>query len=158
MNAVFEKKRQAARTDESVQAWINHAFDLFHKGSVADAAKFGLKALKVQPRHFDVLHLMGVIAQQQHDPIQAIRWFKKALAVNSNHAAAYLNLGNAHHEIKQYPEALAQFDQALKLEPQFYKAHHNKSLVLREMGLHAQALSSIKKSLEITGIRCGRFT
>ena len=110
MTVVFDKKKQAAGSFKSAEDWINQSFDLFQKGAISDAAQLALKALKVQPQHFDALHLMGVIAQQQKNPIEAIQWFKKAISVHAQHAAVFLNMGNAYHELGQHSEALTHFE------------------------------------------------
>ena len=54
---------------------------------------------------------------------------KHLLNINDSNYEAWLNLGNALKELKQYDQALASYDKAISLKPDYADAYWNKSLV-----------------------------
>ncbi len=67
--------------------------------------------LGMQPRHFDALHLLGVVAYQAGNPLQAVELIGKAIEINPNSSAAYNNeRGNVLQSLKRLDEALDSFD------------------------------------------------
>jgi tetratricopeptide (TPR) repeat protein len=54
-----------------------------------------------------------------------IAHFQKALEIYSNYPEAHYNLGNALLQKGQLDEAIAQFQEVLRLKPDFYPAQDN---------------------------------
>ena len=52
------------------------------KGMLAEAREIYVGILKTQPKHFDALHLLGVIAHQTKNNQRAIELIGKAIKVN----------------------------------------------------------------------------
>ena len=97
------------------------------------------EVLKLQPAHFDALHLMGVLVYQAQDPAAAVEWMDKALAVNARHAPAHNNRGAALKDLGQWDAALASYDKAIALKADYAEAWNNRAVVLRELGQHQAA-------------------
>src|SRR3990170_1641779 len=62
------------------------------------------------PRHFDAIHLLGVIALQTGRLDEARRLILEALALNPRSAPAFNNLGNFYLRLDNLAEALASFE------------------------------------------------
>ncbi len=88
------------------QALFNEGLALHQKGRLAQAKAIYEKLLKTQPKHFDALHLLGVIATQTKNHLLAVQLIDKAIAVNPNIATAYCNRGDALQALKRFDEAL----------------------------------------------------
>jgi tetratricopeptide (TPR) repeat protein len=58
------------------------------------------------PRHFDALHLLGVLATRQDRPEEALVYLRRAEAERSGHPLLWVNLGNALLAAKQYEAAI----------------------------------------------------
>ena len=71
----------------------------------------------MQPRHFDALHLLGVVAYQAGNPLQAVELIGKAIEINPNSSAAYNNRGNVLQSLERLHEALDSFDHTSELKP-----------------------------------------
>lgn len=75
---------------------------------------------------------------QQHYPT-ALSSFDQAFATKSDFIAAYTNRATTRHELKDFPQAQATYNQALKLEPGSYanyfsRAHAQEAQHHREPG------------------------
>ena len=68
----------------AAQAKFNEGLALHQKGQLAQAQALYLQVLKTHSKHFDALHLMGVIAAQTNKPLQAIELIGRATAINPN--------------------------------------------------------------------------
>ncbi|MFZ2542293.1 MAG: tetratricopeptide repeat protein [Gallionella sp.] len=68
---------------------------------------------------------LGVVCHGQRDFEAAIAHSRQALASKPDSAVSYYNIGNAQKEQGKHDEAIASFDQALKLDPAFADAHSN---------------------------------
>lgn len=72
---------------------------------------------------------LGVVCYGLRDFEAAITYGRQALAIKSaretERAVSYYNIGNAQKEQGKHDEAIASFEQALKLDPAFAEAHSN---------------------------------
>jgi predicted O-linked N-acetylglucosamine transferase (SPINDLY family) len=96
---------------------IEEAVALHQQGRLAEAKVLYEAILKGNPRHFDALHLLGVVAYQTQNPQLAVDLIGRAIEINPNIAEAHSNRGNALLDLKQYEAALASYDKALRIKP-----------------------------------------
>jgi tetratricopeptide (TPR) repeat protein len=128
---------------------LRRANALHAAGQLHAARALYQEILRLRPRHFDALHLLGVLAAQDNDPQQAVRLIEKAIQVEPNNAAAHCNKGTALQAINQWEAALAAYDRAIALRPDYAMAHCNRGGVLRELKQFAGALASCDRSIAI---------
>ena len=133
----------------AAQAKFMDGLALHQKGRLAQAQALYQAALKMQPKHFDALHMMGVIAYQTNDSLQAIELIDRAIAINQNDAAAYSNRGNALRELKRHEEAVESYQRALKLKPDYADALYNLGSALRNLQRQQEALENYNRALGI---------
>ena len=138
-------KSSAAR----VQTIFSGALALHQKGQLAQAKAGYQQILKIQPEHFDSLHLLGVIAKQTNNPQQAVELIDKAIEINPNVAATYSNRGNALKELKQLDAAVASYDKAIALNPNYVEAHTNRGIALQELNQPGAAIASYDKAIAL---------
>jgi tetratricopeptide (TPR) repeat protein len=122
----------------------------FHQAGQLDAARsLYREILRLRPRHFDALHLLGVLAAQSNQPKQALRLLERALQVEPNSAAAHCNKGTALQATGQWGAALASYERAISLKPDHAIAHCNRAAVLKELGRRDEALLGYERALEL---------
>ena len=63
----------------------------------------------------------------------------------AGYAEAYSNRGNALRDLNDLAEALANYDKAIALKPDFAQAHNNRGAALQEYNRPAEALASYKR-------------
>ena len=119
--------------DEALQKGVEA-----HKaGQLQEADRYYTAILKVQPKHPDANHNMGVLAVGVGKVKEALPFFKTALEVNSNIAQFWLSHIDALIKLDQIEEAKAVFNEAQtqgfhgdgfdKLNEQLGSAASNKS-------------------------------
>ena len=130
-------------------ATFNEALVFHQKGMLKEAKAIYEQILKIQPRHFDALHLLGAIATQTQNHGLAVELIDKALAVNPNQPTAYNNRGGALKSLKRYDEALASYDHAIKLKAFYPEAYYNRGNVLQELQRFDEAIASYSQAIKL---------
>src|SRR5262245_48982990 len=133
----------------ALQAKLNQGIALHRQGKLADAERCYGEILQRQPKHFDALHLLGVIARQTRRTERGIELIKRAIGLNPNVAQAHNNLGNALRDLRRPAEALASYDKAIALEPDLAVAHSNRGAVLMDLKCLTEALASYDKAIAL---------
>jgi tetratricopeptide (TPR) repeat protein/GR25 family glycosyltransferase involved in LPS biosynthesis/ADP-heptose:LPS heptosyltransferase len=113
-----------------------------------EAERLYLDILKVEPDHFDVTHLLGVVRHQQGRDAEAVELTGAAIKKNPRSAPALLNHGAALSALKRHEEALASYDAALRLEANWAEALRNRGNALFELKRFDEALTAFDKALE----------
>ncbi|MHC4184300.1 MAG: tetratricopeptide repeat protein [Planctomycetota bacterium] len=73
---------------------------------------------------------------------------EQAIMGNPEAAAAYINRGTAHALMKNYQEALEDFNRAIHLNPQITAVYYNRGLVYTHMGDYQRAITDFSTVLE----------
>ena len=126
---------------------LQHALSLQNQGQLAEAEKLYNKVLKINPNHFDALHLLGLLTYQRGDSAQALDLIAAALKINPNYADALLNYGSVLSALNRHPEALACYDRVLAINPYFPGALNNRGNALAELKRHEEALACFDRAL-----------
>jgi predicted O-linked N-acetylglucosamine transferase (SPINDLY family) len=128
---------------------IQQALALVHQGRLQQAAAVCRQILVLQPRDFNALQLLGLIALQQGDYAGAAQGLGDAIAVNAGNAAAYSNLAVAQLGLRRPLDALASCGRALAIDARVPEAHSNRGKALSDLERHEEALASYDQSLAL---------
>jgi protein O-GlcNAc transferase len=79
------------------------------------------KASELRQLPGGALHLLGVIALQTRQTERGVELIQKAIGLNSNVAEAHNSLGTALKDLKRLVEALASYDKAIALKPDYQR-------------------------------------
>jgi protein O-GlcNAc transferase len=131
----------------ALMALFGQAVALHQAGRLLEAEPLYRRVLEAQPRHFDSLHLLGVIHYQQRQYREAVRLIDAALAINPAVAAAHNNRGNALKDLGETAQALASLDRAIALKPDYAEAFYNRANLLRELDRFDEAVVSYDQAL-----------
>ena len=132
-----------------VQAIFQQALTLHQQNQFEQAQILYEEILKVHPNHFDVLHLLGVVALQTKKAQKAVALIGKAIKINPHNPAFYNNQGLALKELNQIEAALASYDKAIALKPDFAQAYNNRGIALKDLKLLDAALASYDQAIAI---------
>ena len=136
-------------TEPLAASLLQQAVELHQQGRFQPAQALYRQVLELNPRQFDALHLLGVIARQQGDAAGAVALISQAIAVDDAQANAHCNLGVALLDLGRADDALASHDHALALNPSYALAWSNRGNALRKLGRLDEALDSYQRALQI---------
>jgi tetratricopeptide (TPR) repeat protein len=150
MNAPFKNRhppKGGAKAAAAVQVHLDQGFALHQQGKLAQAQAQYRQVLQLQPRHFDALHLLGLVATQQKDPAEAVKLITQALAIHPHFAAAHTNLGCALNDLLQHQAAIASYERAIQLKPESPNAWFNRGIALNDLRQYLAAIDSYDQAI-----------
>jgi FkbM family methyltransferase len=105
--------------------------------------------VRQNPRDADALYLLGIVELQKANPLAAIEWIDRAIAIRPNSAEFFYSRGNALRNLKRFDDALASYDQALTIKPDYAEALNNRGVALGALRHFDDALASYDRALAI---------
>ena len=142
----------------SLQEMIVKGFNLHQRGDLIGAGEIYAQILKLQPLHFDALHLSGLIAAKSEQYSVAADLISKAITVNPRNAAAYCNLGNVYLNQFQYDLAIENYSKALNLKPNYEEAFYSRGLANQRLTHLDSAQDDYENALRINPRHIGTLT
>src|SRR5256885_10183618 len=96
---------------------IREAEMLHRQGRLEEAERIYAAIVACIPNHFDALHLLGVLRQEQSRPAEALSLIAAALRLNARSADAHANYGLVLDGLGRHADAAASFECALIIDP-----------------------------------------
>ncbi len=128
---------------------IAQAVGLHQGGRLTEAAALYQQILAQVPRHFDAMHLLGVIALQEERYEEAERLIGAALRFNPEHVTALGNLGTTLLRAGKLEAARKNFERTVKLQPNDEIPWSNLGTALRQLGRSQDALVPLRRAYAI---------
>jgi predicted O-linked N-acetylglucosamine transferase (SPINDLY family) len=122
---------------------------LHQQGQLALAEQAYEGVLRLQPGNADGLHMLGVIAAQQHRFERAAELLQRAQRASPGDPRILSNLGGAYRELRQFGAAMACFAEAVRLAPEFAQAHANLGSLLSDAHRHEEALAAFDRVVSL---------
>jgi tetratricopeptide (TPR) repeat protein len=83
------------------------------------------------------------------NPNKAVDYWNHAVSSKQNTAVAYSNRGLAYHDLRQYQNAVKDFDTAIKMDPGYAAAYNNRGNSYYELNEYKLALDDFNQSLKL---------
>ena len=168
--ALASYDRAIALKPDHVPALSNRGVALRDLERHAEALESYDRALAIRPDHVWSLNNRGVALMDQKRPTEAMASFDKALALKPDYAEAHNNrgkalasyaaalepglgdieaLGGAPGDLMRPQEALASYDKAIALNPDYAEAHDNRGMLLFELGRMNEAADAIEHAIRL---------
>jgi hypothetical protein len=128
---------------------IEEAVACFRQGRLDQAEKICTRLLKIEPRLFDALHILGLVKLYGGKPAAALGYLEAALKVDPASAQAMSNLAMVLAALNRDAEALAMLDRALALDPRQAEAINNRGNVLLKLNRPQEALAAFEQVLAL---------
>ncbi|MGA2399421.1 MAG: tetratricopeptide repeat protein [Steroidobacteraceae bacterium] len=133
----------------AIAAKLQEAVALHNQGELLPAQRIYEEILSVEPRHFDALHLLGVVAAACGDAARAVDLIGRAIDLSPGSSMAHNNRGAALLELGLWEAALASFDRAIRLKEDYAEAHYNRGNALKELKRWEEALAGYERVLSL---------
>jgi Tfp pilus assembly protein PilF len=85
---------------------------------------------------------------RQNKTLDAIEKFRQTISIDPKHAKGHNNLGDALTKLGQLAEAQTEFEEAIRIQPDYHKARINLALVHRRRGANEEALAQCRIILQ----------
>ena len=122
---------------------------LYRQGAFEQSDGCLRELLEWNPRHFDALHLRGLIAARGGSPQAATEWLQAAIDQNATFAPAHRHLGNALRDLGRLDEALSSYERAIELRADFKEAHVNRAMTLLTLRRAGEALGGFDHAIAL---------
>ncbi len=129
-------------------ALLGRAFKLLKEGQPAAADVICQHVLSQAPDNADALYLSGVAAHAAADHARAFEAMDRAIRARPGFADAYCGRGIAERHLGRDQDAIADFRQALSLDPVHVQANFHLGLSLLEQGTLDEAAGQFLRALE----------
>jgi tetratricopeptide (TPR) repeat protein len=125
------RERLARNADEP---FAHHRQGLVHthQGSPKEAARAFEQAAALDPQWTEPVNHLAALLLTQNKQADAVRQLEAALERNPRNPAAYLTLARIQEEARHYPAAIALYERALEVIPDFGGAAARLALLLCE--------------------------
>ena len=130
-------------------AAIENARRAHQSGNRPEAVRLCREILRLNPKDFDALYLLGYVQSQLGELEDAQRLIGEALKVNPHSPDAAYNRGCILQTLTRHSEALGCFDQALANNPKFLDAFINRGISLLALKRPKDALVSFDRALKL---------
>lgn len=131
---------------------INQALYCIQTGMPDVAQQILHDILKIQPKNFDALHLLGIMLLKYGQLDQALIYLHKGLKCNSSSPDIHNTLGEVYRLSKCFDQAASHYRSALKLRPLYPEALLGLGNALDSQGRSNEALLLIERALKINPI------
>ncbi len=118
-------------------------------GRLSDARALYEKLLKRNPKHVELLHLLGVACHGLGDLDEAARLIGRAVALKPDVAVAHSNLGKVLVAQGKPADAAVAFRKAVALDPALFEAHAALARALHADGKIEEAVAAYRAALAL---------
>ena len=128
---------------------LSKSLEALRNSNLESAELYLKQALRLQASNPHALRLLGVIAAQRKQYLDALQYLNDSLNTLPKNALALSNLGNVFLELKEYSKALDAYDKSIKLDQKYAEAYSNKGNALHELKRYDEAITHHDKALSL---------
>jgi tetratricopeptide (TPR) repeat protein len=130
-------------------ATIEEAARYYAARDLGQAARICIEVIRANPRHFDALHLLGVICTNRGQHADGVSYLLRAAAVRSNDGRLQANLGAAYGAIQRFDKAVEAYQRAIALQHRDSGVLNNLGLALQGLDRRREALDTLRTAIEL---------
>src|SRR5256885_1663135 len=127
-------------SNNTITQLLQKGLALHRAGMRREAMECYVKVLKDNPENADALYYVAVISLQEDQLDNGVKLAQRAVLFAPQQARIHNVLGQGLHRLGRHSEALASFERAIDLKPDFADAHGNRANLLAELGRPGEAL------------------
>ncbi|KZL49542.1 tetratricopeptide repeat protein [Nodularia spumigena CS-588/02] len=145
-----EKLAQFRGTPEEERSQlIQQAKTLSSQGDFTGAEENLRQLIKKFPRYAFGHFELGNVLFRQEKPEEAIKAYREAIRLNSNHALAYNGIGLVYASQSLWEEAIAAYQKALEINPNYGDALANSAVAFLQTNQESEGIASLEKALDV---------
>ena len=130
-------------------ATIDEAARHYAARDLGQAARVCLDIIRTDPRHFDALHLLGVICTNRGQHADGVSYLLRAEASRPNDGRLQANLGAAYGAMQRFDKAVEAYRRAAALDYRDPGVLNNLGLALQGLDRRQEALDTLRTAIEL---------
>lgn len=132
----------------NTKAFFMRGYSYKEMADTNSAVKNFIEAVKNDPKNSAANLELGIIFSAKNNPL-AVEYYKNALAYDSNNVSIYYNLGLYYQTHELLNEALASYQQIIKMDPKFPYSYYNIGYIyLQLLNIPEEAVPYFTKAIE----------
>jgi tetratricopeptide (TPR) repeat protein len=128
---------------------IAMAMQAHEAGEISLAEQWAWSVLLENANHPEALRLLGILAWEKGDSGQAIDYLNRSLICDSSSALTWKELGDVHLAGRDFLAAVANYEQVLRLQPDFADAYNKLGMALHHLGHRVRAAEVFEAGLRL---------
>lgn len=145
----------AVKNPKATEAMLSEAYGTMGKNYQAyslnaPARECYLNAVRLAPRDFRWVYLLGTLDQQEDRADDAIRRYRVARSLRPDYIAVPVNLGNIYLQLNRQQDAIENFKAALAIDGNCAAALYGLGQVALSQRSYAEAVNYFEKALALT--------
>jgi aspartate beta-hydroxylase len=126
---------------------ISEPLQLLREGRLAEAERAYERVLERSPNDLQALNIVALAALRSGRPRRALDLLGRAIKVDDRDAPTQFHLARAHEAVGDLAAALAAYECALRLKPEFHLARLHRAAALERAGESRAALVNFARAL-----------
>ena len=128
---------------------IDSVIELYSSGQIQEALDAVEVLIKDFPNNPLLLNISGVCYSALSLMDDAVKSYKKAVAIKPDYADAYYNLGNILRDLGELDSAIKSYAKTIEIMPEYNEAQYNLGATLQQLGQFDEAIEQYEKALKI---------
>jgi len=137
-------------SDSSADATYAIGKALHLKKDLISAKTQYLKALTINPEHFETNYMLAMLSIEEGRLTDATPFLLKTIELNPRHAHSFNTLGYIFFANKQFDHAIQCYDQALDISPHFSEALNNRGNAYNSLNQYSIAMQDFIRAIALT--------
>ena len=133
----------------SEELLFNKAKKLHINGKIKDAQVIYLQLLKTNSKNSNLLFLLGTSYVQLKDFNKGKKFLNLSININNNFPESFNSRGIIFAEEGDYLNAIKDYDKALSLKQDYYDAHLNKAVALKNVSKLNEAIKYLEICIKL---------
>ena len=150
--AIDEFNRLVKMGKESPAIYCNIGLCCENEEMDEEAEQAYKKALEMDPAFAKAFYRLGLMAIKHEDAKSAVNYLGHIAKEPDASFDVLYQLGVAYDKLKEYENAIANFEKAIAADPNHPKAHKRLGYALDAAGRHEDAVACFKKAIELEEI------
>ena len=119
------------------------------QGRLAEAEEELQKAIRIDPRNYELHNNLGIVYRKQGDLAGAIREYSIALRLRPTDSMAHYNIGNIYLAQGNLEGAIREYEASIRLAPDYDEAHNNLGIAYERSGKIGAAIMEFKRAISL---------
>lgn len=126
---------------------FKRALKAHQEGDLNAAMEYYQKFLKVAPREYNALQLLGGVYHAKGDNVTALKYLQASLNIKPEQPQVMLNAATCQRQLQDYPGALATLSKLIRRDSANFGAFKCRMFVLVEMGDYEKAYQELNTQI-----------